>query len=181
VIKITGATGISGVNGINFPITVLSPTTFSIPVSTSAGGTYTGNGVVTPNFRNVSTNIYSYPDTYTIPFVIPPAESVSMVVTWNTSSTGFVSPSAVASAAQPALAYYINNIPVGQPINLFTLQETFQQAVAPFIPQALLTRLVFAVSINGIGVTVEPGTFIIPSDPESYFVITTAAIVVNQG
>ena len=68
-----------------------------------------------------------------------------------------------------------------RPINLFTLQETFQQAVAPLLAQPLLTRLVFAISINGIGVSPLAGTFLIEGDPESYFTTTTAAIVVNQG
>jgi hypothetical protein len=179
-VVITGALGLTLING-SYLATVLSPTTFSIPVNATTGGTYTGGGVVTPNFRNVTTSISNYPDVYMIPFVVPPAQTVSMVVTWNTNSVNFVSPAAIAAAAQPALALYINTVAVGQPINLFTLQETFQQAVAPLLAQPLLTRLVFAISINGIGVSPLAGTFLIEGDPESYFTTTTAAIVVNQG
>ena len=180
-ITINGATGMTGINGVQFTATVISQTTFSIPLNTTASGTYTGGGVVTPNFRNVTTNIYDYPDTYTVPFVVPPQQSVSMVVTWNPSSTGFVSPVAVAGAAQPALAAYINSLPVGQPINLFELQATFQAAIASLVSPALLTRIVFAVSINGIGVSPSTGTGIIAGDPESYFVTSSAAITVTQG
>lgn len=180
-ITITGATGTSGVNGTALVATVISPTTFSIPINTTNSGTYTGNGVVTPNFRNVTASVYDYPDTYTIPYVVPPSQAVTMVVTWNTTATGFVSFSSVAAAAQPALAAYINAIPVGQPANLFELQATFQAATAALIPTQVLTRLVFAVSINGLGVAPQTGTGIIQGDPESYLVTTATAIVVNQG
>ena len=181
VIQISGATGITGVNNTPFTATVLSQTTFSIPVNTTSSGTYTGNGVVSPNFRNVTASIYDYPDTYVIPYVIPPMQTVTMVVTWNTISTGFVSAPSVAAAAQPALAAYVNAIPVGQPMNLFELQATFQTATAALIPTQLLTRLVFAVAINGIGVAPQTGTGIIAGDPESYFQTMASAITVNQG
>jgi hypothetical protein len=178
---ITGATGITGVNNNTLIATVISQTSFSIGINTTNSGTYTGNGVVAPNFRNVTGSIYDYPDTYTIPFVIPPQQAVSMVVTWGTISTGFVSTSSVAAAAAPALAAYVNAIPVGQPMNLFELQATFQAATAALIPTQLLTRLVFAVSINGIGVAPSTGTGVIAGDPESFFSTTATAIVVNQG
>ena len=181
LVGIAGATGITALNGNAYPVTVLSPTTFSVPVNTSALGTYTGNGVATPNYRNETTTIVVDTDTYRIPYVIPPSQSVTMVVTWNTTATGVVSPATVAAAAQPALAVYINTLSVGQPVNLLELQVTFQTAVASLIPPQLLTRLIFAVSINGIGVSPATGTFVIQGDPESYFVTTTAAIEVNQG
>jgi hypothetical protein len=181
IVQINGALGITGINGANLTATVLSATSFSIGVNTTTSGTYTGGGVVTPNFRNVSVNLYDYPDTYTIPYVLPPAQSVTMVVIWNTSSTGFVSAVAIAGAAQPALVAYINALPVGQPINQFELTATFQAAVAPIVPLALLTRLVFSVSINGVGVAPATGTGIIAGDPESYFTTTAAGVVINQG
>jgi hypothetical protein len=83
--------------------------------------------------------------------------------------------------ASPALVNYINALTVGQPINQFELIATFQQAVAPILPTPLLTRLVFAVSINGIGVSVEPGTGIIAGDPESYFDTNSTLISIAQG
>ena len=66
-------------------------------------------------------------------------------------------------------------------MNLFELQATFQTATASVIPNAVLTRMVFAVSINGVGVAPTAGTGIIQGDPESYFSTTAAAITVNQG
>lgn len=180
-VTITSATGLTALNNQILTITVISQTSFSIGINTTTSGNYTGNGVVSPNFRNIITNIYDYPDTYAIPFVIPPQQTVSMVVTWNTSSTAIVSAVTVASAVQPAMAIYVNSIPVGQPMNLFAMQAAFQAATATLIPPALLTRMVFAVSINGIGVAPETGTGIIAGDPESYFQTTAASITVTQG
>lgn len=180
VIFINGATGMTGVNGIGFAITVVSQNSFTIPLNATSIGTYTGNGIVTPNFRNVTTNIFEYPDTYTIPFVIPPSQAVALVVTWNTTSIDFVSDTAVALAAQGPLAGYINGIAAGQPMNLFEMDAVFQAAIAPLVPTELLTTINFNVSINGVGVLPVTGTGIINGDPESYFVTTTSAITVNQ-
>lgn len=180
-INITGSTGLAGVNNTALTATVITPTTFSIGLNTTNSGTYIGGGVVTPNFRNVTASVYDYPDTYTIPYVIPPVQAVTMVVTWGTISTGFVSSASVAAATQPAIAGYVNALPVGAPMNLFELQATFQAATAALIPTQLLTRLLFTISINGISAVPQAGTGIIAGDPESYFATTAAAIVVNQG
>jgi len=129
----------------------------------------------------VTVSINNYPDTYSITFVNPPVQTVSMTLTWNTISTNLVSPSSVAALAQPALAAYINAIFVGQPINVFELQNVFQLSVATIIPATLLSRMVFVVAINGADVGVASGTGLIYGDPESYFTTTNALIVVTQG
>src|ERR1700678_3921829 len=85
VVVITGVTGMSGINNVSLPIVVVSQTSFSIGINTTTSGTYTGGGVVTPNFRNQAANVYDYPDTYTVPYVVPPLQTVTMAVTWNTS------------------------------------------------------------------------------------------------
>lgn len=181
VINVTGVVGTSGINGTPLTITVISQTTFSLGINTTSSGAYVSGGVVTPNFRNVSATINNYPDSYVIPFVLPPVQTVTMVVTWNTSSLNFVSPVGVAQLAQPALAAYINSIPVGAPINELELFAVFQAAVSSIIPPVLLTRLVFAVSINSIVTGVTSGTYVIPGDPESYFSCAATSIVVEQG
>lgn len=181
VITINGATGMTAVNGTPFTITVLSSTTFSIGVNTTGYATYTGGGVVTPNFRNQSVSITDYPDVYTIPYVIPPQQTVTMTVTWNTTLTGFTSGGAIPGLAIPALVQYVNNITVGQPLNLFELEATFQEAVASVLAPQYLTRLVFAVAIDGVGVSPTAGTGIIAGDPESFLFSTATGIIVNQG
>lgn len=138
--------------------------------------------------RNVTVSINDYPDTYSVVFVgNPPEYGVEIEVTWNTTSTNYVSSAAVAALASPALVQYVNTIPIGQPINLFELQATFQNAVVSLIPTPFLTRMLFTVLINSGGgyVVVNPtsGTGIIASDPESYFFTNPSGtqITITQG
>jgi hypothetical protein len=182
VINIAGVAGMMQVNNTPLTVTVISETTFSIG-NTSTFSAYVSGGVVTPNLRNQAVTINDYPDTYLIPFVIPPQQLVTVALTWNTSATNFISAAAVAQLGAPALVTYINSIPVGAPINLFELQNAFQLAVISVVPTALLTRMVFSVSINGIGVSPETGTGIIAGDPESYFFTNASGtgITIVQG
>lgn len=176
---------LSGVNPSaydgTYTVTVLTPYTFSLGVDTSGYAAYVSGGSCSPVLRNVTASVVDYPDTYVIPFVNPPLQTVTMTVTWNTTATGSVSAASVAQLAIPALVEYVNSVYVGQPMNLFVLQSVFQVAVESVIPIELLTRLVFAVDIDGVGVSPEVGTGIIAGDPESYFFATAAGIVVSQG
>ena len=181
IIQINGATGMTAINGTDLTITVITETTFSVGVDTSGYGAYTGNGVVTPNFRNTSVNLFDSPNSYSIPIVLPPQQSVAITLTWNTSSPNYVSDTAFAQLAAPALVAYVNSISVGQPINLFELQNSVQVATASIVPTALLTRMVFSVEINGVGVSPESGTGIIAGDPESYFLTDVTQISISQG
>lgn len=160
--------------------TIISPTSFTIG-NTTGFPAYVNGGTVTPNFRNTSVNINSYPDTYAIPFVVPPAQTVSMTVTWNTSSTNFVSPTTVAQLAQPALAAYINGLPVGAPINEGELATTFYSAVTSVLAQNLVTKLTFSITIDGVLTPPVAGELIVVGDPESYWSCATASINVVQG
>lgn len=181
VINITGIVGMTALNNTPLTITVLSHNTFSIGVDTTSYPAYVSGGVITPNYRNVTVSINDYPDTYSITFVNPPQQTVAMSVIWNTISTNYVSPAAVAQLSNAALVEYVNSIPVGQPINLFELQTVFQVSIASLIPAQNLTRMEFSVSINGIGVSPISGTGIIAGDPESYFQTNTTLITVTQG
>lgn len=185
---VSGQTGvhIAGVVGMTltggpYTVTVIDEKTFSFGVDTSAAGTWTSGGVVTPNSRNVPVSINDYPDTYVIPLVNPPQQSVEVTLLWNTTSTNAVDPTAVAQLGSQAIADYVNSIPVGAPINLFELDSVFQLAVAGLIPTPLLTRLAWTVSINGVGVSPVSGTGIVPGDPESYFLMAPSDATVTQG
>lgn len=169
------------VSGTAATAIVINATAFSLNIN-SAGFTasYVGSGVISPNHRNQSVSIIDYPDTYVVPFVNPPQQTVTMAVTWSTTAINFVSGAAVSQLAAPALAAYVNSLAVGTPMNLYVLQSTFQDAVASVLPQAQISALTFAVSINGIGTAPATGTGIISGDPESYFLAQTTGIVVSQ-
>lgn len=131
--------------------------------------------------RNVTVSVVDFPDSYSITFVVPDEQAVTMSILWGSTSTNIVNPVAVAQAASAALADYVNGIYVGQPMNLFEMQATFQEAVADLVPTPLLTRMVFAVSIDGTPISPAAGTGIIAGDPEGYFTSSAAAITVTQG
>jgi hypothetical protein len=171
----------TGFNG-TYTITVIDEKTFSVGVSTSGiSSPYVGSATVTPNFRNVAVSINDSPDTYLIPFVNPPQQTVTMTVTWNTTEPNFVSQAAVQQLGGPALAAYVNALQVGVPMNLFELQTVFQASIASILDPQLLTRMVFSVAINGVGTAPSSGTGIIAGDPESYFETDVNSITITQG
>jgi Ubiquitin-activating enzyme E1 FCCH domain len=178
-VTIAGVTP-TGYNQTYASITVLTETTFETNVNTSGTGAYVSGGVCTPNFRNQSVTINDYPDSYTIPFVIPPAQTVGIAATWNTISVNFVSATAVAQLVSAALTSYVNGLPIGAPLNVDVMIATFQTAVASILPAALISTVTFSVTINSVATSPESGTVLIFGDPESFMTTTTAAIVVEQ-
>jgi len=177
---ISGATGMTGING-SWTITALTPTTFSIPYNSTSAATYTGGGVLMTNARNQSVTINDYPNTYVIPFVLPPVENVAISLTWNTTSTNSVSATSMAILGAQGISDYINSIPVGAPMNLFELQNAFQTATASVLQTGLLTRMIFGVYINGVLTAPSTGTGVIAGDPESYFLTSVPSITITQG
>lgn len=179
-VTITGVTGMSGVNGTHI-LTAITDTTFSFGVDTTSSGAYVSGGVITPNNRNTTQTVYDYPDKYNITYVLPPSQAVAIDLTWNTTATNLISDSSIQQLGQPAIANYINGIPVGQAINLFEMQTMFQEAIAAIIPPQLLSRMVWTVSINGVGVSLESGTGLYVGDPESYFNCAVTAVTIARG
>lgn len=144
-------------------------------------GAWVSGGVVTPNLRNQTVSLISYPDTYVITYVIPLEQTVAVNLTWNTISPNFVSSTAVANVAAPAIAAYINSIPTGQPINVFDLQSTFEASVSSLIPVSQISKMQFTVTINGVATNPNAGTGVIYGDSESYFTTTSASVIITQG
>ena len=180
-VQLNGVVGMTAVNGVPFTITVVDEKNFTIGVDTSGYPAYVSGGVVTPNLRNEVVAINDYPDVYTIPFVNPPQQTVTVTVLWNTTSLNFVSNAAMSQLATPALVAYINSLAPGQPMNTFVMGDIFTAAIATILPAAQLTRLVFEVSINGVGTSPVAGTGIVNGDPESYFLTNDSLITVEQG
>lgn len=180
-VYIADVVGMSGVNGGPYTVTVIDEKNFTFGVNTTSSGGYASGGVITPNNRNVVVNLIDYPDTYTIPFVVPPVQTVTVQVTWNTDAPNFVSPTAVAQLVAPAVALYINSLYVGRPINEFELNAVFQGAVAPILLPDYLSRIIWTISINGVSTPVQSGTGLVIGDPESSFSCVASSVLVNQG
>jgi Ubiquitin-activating enzyme E1 FCCH domain/Baseplate J-like protein len=184
---ISGCIGMYALNGNSYPVTVVSPMTFTIPVDGTNTVTYypySNGGVVNPNPILQKVYINSYPDTYLIPFILPAQQYVNIVVTWNTNAPNYVSDTAVAQAVQPAIMNYINNLPVGDTaINLLSLADEFIDALETpnILPTEYITVLDWAISFDGQQQFPEPGTQVIYGDPNSYFYTdVTQIIVVHQ-
>lgn len=172
--------GMPSLDSGSYTATVITEKTFSIGVDTTGIGPYTGGGVVSPNLRNNLETINDYPDTYQIPYITPPAQTVSVSLTWNT-WTAFASAAVFNQTAQGAIVNYVNAIPVGAPINIFAMQEAVQQAVIGLLPLAQLARMVWSIDINGISTAPAAGTGLVSGDPESYFTCIAANVTVAQG
>jgi hypothetical protein len=179
-----------------FSITRTGETTFTYPLAANPGavtvlgytdydtlgaGTYTGNGVVTPNLRNITVSINDYPDTYDITFINPPAQVVNVALVWNTISVNYVSPTAVAAAGIPAIVNYINTIAVGQPISIFELQMVFQAAISNLVAPSLISKMLWTVEINGETIVPATNTGMIYGDAQSFFETTDALVTIAQG
>jgi hypothetical protein len=131
--------------------------------------------------RNISVTIIDPPNQYTLTYVNPPQQVVTVSAIWNTRLTNFTAGAQVNQLAAPAIQNYINSIIVGQPINLLAMENAFQSAVSSVLSIDDLTTLTFTVTINGSVATPEAGTSMILSDPESYFFASDSAVTVVQG
>ena len=182
VIQVSGVVMTGWPNGTNISVvTVVDEKNFTVNVNSSAFGAYSSGGVCTPNFRNVLATIVDYPDSYDVPFVSPPQQTVTVALTWNTNLSNFTGAVTVQQLGQPAIVDYINSIPVGAPINVFEMQAVFQIAIASVLSPINLTRMIFSVGINGISTAPTAGTGIISGDPESYFMTASASVTITQG
>ncbi|WP_320533674.1 baseplate J/gp47 family protein [Robbsia andropogonis] len=131
--------------------------------------------------RNISVTLTDSPNQYTIPYVNPPQQTVTVTTTWNTNLSNFSAGAQVNQLGAPSIVSYINGITVGQPINLLEMQNAFQSAVSSVLPTNNLTTLTFTVYVNGSVVSPATGTSMITSDTESYFYCSSSGATVSQG
>jgi hypothetical protein len=178
-VTVAGAT--PGAYNLTYTIASVTPTTITTTTNGSGFGAYVSGATLTPNPRNVTVSLFQNPDTYSIVFVNPPQQVVTVAVTWNTTLPSFTGGTSVNQLAAPALQSYVNSVYVGQPLNLLEMTATFQNAVASVIDASNITTLQFAVTINGVPATPAAGTSIIQGDAESYFSASATAITVTQG
>lgn len=178
-VTITGATP----SAYNLTYTVASVTATTITTTTNGSGfgAYVSGATLSPNPRNVTVSLFQNPNIYSLMFVNPPQQVVTVAVTWNTTLPSFTAGTSVNQLAAPALQAYINSVYVGQPINELEMTAVFQNAVASVIAAPNITTLQFVVTVNGVTVSPGAGTSIIAGDPESYFSASATAITVTQG
>lgn len=181
-VNIAGALGMTGINGGPYTVTVIDEKTFSFGVDTTSFPTYISGGVVTPNTRTVTVSLFDAPDTYSIPFVNPPAQTVSLQLSWATISPNFISEASVAQAGIPAVVNYINAIAVGQPINLIALSQAFVAAVVSLFnnDSSLISEITWTVSINGVETSPTGATSLVYGDSESSMNCTSANVTFTE-
>lgn len=121
-----------------------------------------------------------YPDEYVIPYVSPSSQNVLVLVTWNTASASYVDPTAVSQAVQKPVSDYVNGIAVGQPINVYEIQEIFLNSVAGLIPRSMVSLIDIQVGINGTIVPPVANTSLIYGDTYGYFSTSPSQVQVNK-
>ncbi|QDH14163.1 hypothetical protein E3E12_08130 [Formicincola oecophyllae] len=121
--------------------------------------------------RNVSATLTSGPDHYTIQFVRPLQQHVSVTAHWQTLSTTPVADTTVQQAVAPPITSYINSLPTGAPISLLQLGLLFEEALSPLFSASLLSKLAFEVQVNGQAIQPQPDSSLLVGDVEGYFTI----------
>jgi len=177
-VTVSGAT--PSAYNLTYTIASVTATTITTTTNGSGFGAYVSGANLTPNPRNVTVSLFQNPNTYSITFVNPPQQIVTVAVTWNTTLPSFTAGTSVNQLAAPAIQSYVNSIFVGQPINLLEMTAVFQNAVASVISAQNITTLTFVVTINGVTASPTAGTSIIPGDPESYFFCSNTGVTVVQ-
>jgi hypothetical protein len=177
-VTVTGAT--PSAYNLTYTIASVTATTITTTTNGSGFGAYVSGAKLTPNPRNVTVSLFQNPNTYSITFVNPPQQIVTVAATWNTTLPSFTAGTSVNQLAAPAIQSYINSIYVGQPINLLEMTAVFQNAVASVIAAPNITTLQFVITINGVTVSPGAGTSIIEGDPESFFFCASTGVTVTQ-
>ncbi|HEY4153504.1 MAG TPA: ubiquitin-activating E1 FCCH domain-containing protein [Pseudolysinimonas sp.] len=178
VVTFSGCLGMTELNTGSYTITVTDEKTFSIGVDTSSFGVYSGGGQVLPNLRNNSVTISDFPDTYTIPWVTPPKQTVEVDLTWNATST-LASEPAISQLAQTTIINFVNAVPVGAPINQYALEESVFNAIEAVVDTRLISVMTWVYKINGVVTVPNVGTGIVQGDSESYFSTDQAHVTVT--
>lgn len=131
--------------------------------------------------RNVNVTITDSPNQYTITYVNPPQQVVTLTTIWNTNLPNFTAGAQVNQLGATAIQGYVNSIVVGQPLNLNAMSSAFEGAIASVLPVENLSALTYTVYINGVVTSPSAGTELINGDPESYFFANLSGITVQQG
>lgn len=130
--------------------------------------------------RNVSIIIDSYPDVYTILFVRPVMQTLAILINWATSNPYYAPDAAIATLAQQPIIDYINGLSIGDPINLFSLTNIFQDAISPAVPTQSLSKLTIYITIDGVLTPPVTGESLVYGNSEGYFSLLPSAITLTR-
>lgn len=130
--------------------------------------------------RNMIVNIVDYPDNYWILWVVPVQQVIAIAINWSTIAQNFTANTAISDAVTQALSDYINNIPVGQALNTYTINKIFLEAVSNIIDPSLISAITPTITLNGNVVTPAPGTALIAGDSEGYFITDATKITLTR-
>ncbi len=141
------------------------------------------NDVVNPSGAAVdkrTIQITVWPDVYDVPYVEPVSQNAQVFIEWNTVSTAYVDPAGVKNAVSQNIVDYINGIPVGQPINIFEIQDIFLRSVSALVPPTLVSMINIEMGINGSIAPPDAGTNLVYGDTYKYFSTSAALIQVTK-
>ncbi|QQN36603.1 baseplate J/gp47 family protein [Rahnella aceris] len=141
------------------------------------------NDVVNPSGAPVdkrTVQITVWPDVYDVPYVEPVSQNAQVFIEWNTVSTAYVDPAGVKNAVSQNIVDYINGIPVGQPINIFEIQDIFLRSVSALVPPTLVSMINIEMGINGSIAPPDAGTNLVYGDTYKYFSTSAALIQVTK-
>ncbi|WP_254604962.1 baseplate J/gp47 family protein, partial [Paraburkholderia phenoliruptrix] len=81
-VAVAGAT--PGAYNLTYTVASVTANTITTTTNGSGFGAYVSGATLTPNPRNVNVSLFQNPNTYSIPFVNPPQQVVTVAVHWNT-------------------------------------------------------------------------------------------------
>ncbi|MHA1063407.1 baseplate J/gp47 family protein [Enterobacter ludwigii] len=131
-----------------------------------------------PHAERIAIN--DYPDTYEVSYIVPDSQGVRVILTWNTSSKNYVDPAAISRVSVPALVDYIESIYVGQPINIYQMQNVFVNAVSSTLSPEYISLIDIQVFIDGEVAAPEPHSGLIYGDLYKYFDTDASHVMVRH-
>ncbi|CAI1599469.1 Uncharacterized homolog of phage Mu protein gp47 [Serratia fonticola] len=150
----------------------------SVPdISMLTADVVSGSGY-TPHKEVITLN--DFPDAYIIPYVVPSSQAATIMLTWDTTGTVFTDPASVSVLAVPAIVDYVNDVYVGQPINIYQLQTLFQKAVSSVLSVEQISLIRIRVAIDGVIVDPDPNTGLVTGDYYKYFTTDASHVTVQK-
>ncbi|MCU5774732.1 baseplate J/gp47 family protein [Erwiniaceae bacterium BAC15a-03b] len=129
---------------------------------------------------SITVTITDYPDNYNIPVILPTSQMASVILTWNIRVADQLDPDSASAAAIAPLVDYINDIPIGEPINTYQIESIFLTAITSLVSPTQISLIDISIGINGVVVPPLTGTELIYGGEYSYFTTDPSRITVQR-